>query len=496
MADRTAKLRLGGFVAAALAALTGLTVLFGGAPQVFSNRARYLVTFGEAPGVGPGIPVRKSGVRIGEVSALDLDPDTGQVRVTVQVDKKYLPRTNEDATIFRGLLSGDTSVDFVPKTGPDGQPVSTRGDVIPPDSEIQGVTPINPNQLVRQASGVLPTAQESMARILASVERFERAVPRVEKAFDEMGALARSGREFVPEMRRTNEKVQELLAFADDPRDPQGQQVTLKQTLAEVRDFLRTARPLVEDLRRIVRENEKDIGGTMRAIRGTAEGLSDILNPDNRKVIAELLKNVQAASGDLPRVVQLLAGVLGEGDKVVRQFNARLAQLEGVLKSADTAFRGIESAIQGFGAVGGAGGAFGSINSAAGQLEKTLIDVRELLRVVGRADGTLQKVIYDPSLYNNLNDAAVSLSRTLMRAEKAAADLQVFADKIARRPEVIGVGGAVRPSAGLKESPAAPLPGGPIAPTPIHPVGQVVPSYRIPQPPAGSASPPSDLPPK
>ena len=34
----------------------------------------------------------------------------------------------------------------------------------------------------------------------------------------------------------------------------------------------------------------------------------------------------------------------------------------------------------------------------------------------------------------------------------------MFADKIARRPELLGVGGAVKGNSGLKESPLAPLP--------------------------------------
>jgi phospholipid/cholesterol/gamma-HCH transport system substrate-binding protein len=39
------------------------------------------------------------------------------------------------------------------------------------------------------------------------------------------------------------------------------------------------------------------------------------------------------------------------------------------------------------------------------------------------------------------------------RFDRILRDFEVFADKIARHPESIGVGGAVRPSAGLKESP-------------------------------------------
>ena len=100
-----------------------------------------------------------------------------------------------------------------------------------------------------------------------------------------------------------------------------------------------------------------------------------------------------------------------------------------------------------------------------------------------RPDGTLQRVLADPSLYNNLNESAASAARVLARAEKIARDLEVFSDKVARRPEVLGVGGAVRPSAGLKESPLAPTPQpppptvGPIA-APIPPVPGGVTSFK------------------
>lgn len=487
MADRSAKLRLGGFVAIALAAVAGLTVLFGGAPRLFTGggRAKYTVTFAEAPGIDAGTPVRKSGVRIGEVTGLEIDEQTGTVRVSLSVDRKYVPREKEEVTIGRTLLNGDTSIDIQPKAGPDGLPVSVRGDAIPEGTEIPGITPINPSQLVRQASGVLPSAQESMARMLASVERFERAVPKIEKAFDEISGLARSGREFVPELRRTNEKVQTLLAFADDPADPD-RGTTVKQTLEELREFLKTARPLVEDIRRIVRTNETDFNGTVKAVRNTADALNDLFNPANRKNIADLLKNLGDASGNLGRVLVLAASFLTEAERIGQQLNKQLAQLDPVLKSADDAFKAAASAAKNIDAATkplgeNAGPLLQNASVAADQLAKTLAEVRQTVQTLNRGDGTAARLLSDPALYNQLNESAVTLTRTLQRAERVAADLQVFADKIARRPESIGVGGAVRPNTGLKESPTAPLPGGPFPPTPLPPT----PSYR-----------PSDLPPR
>jgi phospholipid/cholesterol/gamma-HCH transport system substrate-binding protein len=73
MAERRVGFRLGVFVAGSFIALTGLAILFGGTPHLFVNRVKYTLLFPEAPGIAPGTPVRKSGVRIGEVQSLDLD---------------------------------------------------------------------------------------------------------------------------------------------------------------------------------------------------------------------------------------------------------------------------------------------------------------------------------------------------------------------------------------------------------------------------------------
>jgi phospholipid/cholesterol/gamma-HCH transport system substrate-binding protein len=431
--ERSSKLKLGGFVAASLAGLTGLVVLFGGAPRLFDNRARYVVIFGEAPGINAGTPVRKSGVRIGEATALDLDPATGKVRVSIAVDRKYLPRENEEATIFRGLFTNDTSLDFVPKTNAEGQPVTAFGEEIPPNTEIAGVTPINPNQLVKQASGVLPSATESMDRILKSVQAFEKSLPKIERAFDEFGAFSKSGREFLQDERNG-----------------------VRPAIEDIRDFAKTAKPMVEDFRRMLKVNEEDINRTVRAVRVTSEGLGDLLNDDNRKAISASLKNLQTASDDLGKTIKLVAITLDQADKT-------LVTISSAAKNVDAATKPLAQ---------NADVIMKNISTAAEQLSQTLVEVRTALAFLNRSDGTLQKVLGDPSLFNNLNDSAASLNRTLKQAEKIAQDLQVFSDKIARRPEIIGVGGALRPSNGLKDSPGTSY-GPRISPSPLE-----VPSFK------------------
>ena len=114
-----------------------------------------------------------------------------------------------------------------------------------------------------------------------------------------------------------------------------------------------------------------------------------------------------------------------------------------------------------------------SVTDSAEQLSKALAEVRLLLQTFGKGNGSIQKLLTDPTVYQNLDGAAGSLARVMGRAEKITRDLEVFADKIAHRPELIGVGGALRPSSGLKDLP-----------------GTSLPAYRTDWPPALPARPP------
>jgi ABC-type transporter Mla subunit MlaD len=475
MSDRRLKLRLGLFVAGTLGVLAGLVILFGGAPHIFASKARYTVVFAEAPGVGVGTPIRKSGVRIGEVTALDLDPSSGQVRITIAVDPKFVPRKNEDATITRGLLSGDTAIDFLPRIGEDGLPMN-RGDPLPPGSEIVGVPPVTARSLLGPASGVIATAQTSLDRIVKSFEQLEKAGPKIEKAAEEIAMLSRDIRLFLPEVRKTNERLQRLIggdpvprangangnlvgAFppaAADPADELPDDNNIRGMIRDIRALIRSAQPAVDDIRGTIRRIEPDLTAAAKSARATfdrgqaaADALNDVLSPENRKQLAALLKNLNDIGANILRFSAALQTLAEEAQTTVRNFDRRTALTADVLADIRAITQPLAQRAEPLSR---------DIAESAANLNKALTEVRELLRVFGRENGTVQKLLTDQGLYQSLDAAAVSLARVLARAEKIARDLEVFADKVARRPELIGVGGAIRGSSGLKDSPYAPLP--------------------------------------
>src|SRR5438552_801324 len=96
---RALRFGLGAFVLVALPLLAGLILMFGGAPSFFRRSSTYTVRFTDAQGISPGTPVRRSGVRIGEVREVRLDDSTGLVYVTIAIEPDHPIYHNETPTL-------------------------------------------------------------------------------------------------------------------------------------------------------------------------------------------------------------------------------------------------------------------------------------------------------------------------------------------------------------------------------------------------------------
>jgi ABC-type transporter Mla subunit MlaD len=481
MADRALRMRLGLFAGGTLAALAGLVVLFGGAPQVFSTATKYSILFPEAPGIVAGTPIRKSGVRVGQVTAIELDPQTGLVRVRVSIDPQYPPRKSEEANITRGLLSGDSAIDFLPKLDEKTRQPVPRGDEWPAGSDIPGVPPLTPRSVINQDT--IANFQQSIDRItkvFEKLEKLEKLGPKLETAVEEAGGLFKDVRGFVPELRSTNRRIQYLLgpdpaapvppkrdgpvvpigytALAQPPVPPAAEP-NLKELIRDAQEALRAIKPVADDIRATFKRLEPDIAAAVKGARTAIDGVNDVLSPENRKQFSELIKNINGVASTVVKFAAALGTVLDQAEKTLKNLDAQVGLVIGDVRAVTRPLAArAENLVK-------------SVSDSADELNRLLTEVRGVVSTFAKENGSLQKLITDPTVYRNIDDATASLARILSRSEKIARDLEVFADKVARRPELIGVGGALRPSAGLKEVPG-------------------VPSYRPEWPPATSARPP------
>uniref|UniRef100_A0A7C2P0P5 MCE family protein n=1 Tax=Schlesneria paludicola TaxID=360056 RepID=A0A7C2P0P5_9PLAN len=92
------------------------------------------------------------------------------------------------------------------------------------------------------------------------------------------------------------------------------------------------------------------------------------------------------------------------------------------------------------------------LESSLTSLDSLLGELNQLAHAVNTPNGSVQKFAADPALYENLNRSAQSLAILLKNLDPVLTDLREFSDKIARNPELLGVGGAMRPSSGLRDT--------------------------------------------
>lgn len=86
------------------------------------------------------------------------------------------------------------------------------------------------------------------------------------------------------------------------------------------------------------------------------------------------------------------------------------------------------------------------INASVGKIDEVIGGVREFSQSLSRfqtGDGTLGKLLNDPDLYRNVNDAAANIRALSVQLKPLVNDLRMFADSIARDPGQLGVRGAM-----------------------------------------------------
>jgi ABC-type transporter Mla subunit MlaD len=502
MNDQAIRFRLGIFVLASVIVLAVLTTLFGGFPSYFRKADTYTIIFENAQGVSPGTPVLRSGVKIGEVRSVQLDNDTGQVRVVIAVEDGYYLRRGDRATLQRNVLGGDTSIVFLPLGPGEGQgpaeesqqpgkankPPEEQKKVerIPPGAELRGYNPPDPSLLLQKLADLIGPAEEMLGEVRRVFRQIDKSSPLFREALEGFRDLTRSAREMAPELKKTNAELSELARAArntlpgldkttDELRElakaVRGAVPSFEKTGDEIRQLAKATRDVIPEFRRtneeaqaavrtwgrvgertdvLLQTNEKAITRSLEQMQDVLKRTSDVLGDENLRNLRDTLRNVRLGSERLDSIAR-------GTDETLKETRVALRQLTESLRKVDIILTDIQNLSGPFGEK--MPGVFKNVDESTQKLNLVLTDVRDLLRAVASNDGTVQRLLSDPSLYNNVNDAACMVTRMLPRVDQILRDINIFADKLARHPEAIGLGGVVRPGSGLKEAPAAAYPG-------------------------------------
>lgn len=253
MNERVMQFRIGMFVIVAGLVLTMLIVWFGESPTLLRDHAFVTVRYDEAPGVAEGIPVRKSGIRVGEVASIAFDERPNQpdgVLVTLSLDRKYPIKEGSVPRITRSLI-GDVAIDLLPGSGPGRLKTSDRPQNAP---VIEGTVAPDPSKALAAAT----QAFEKVGDTLKTIDAAANGIAQVTKSADKLNSFLTTW-------------------------DVAGQRLTSAS----------------EGIDRFIRTNENDMRPMVSNLREVSEKLNTTLDPATRDALKTGIGQFSAASAKL-----------------------------------------------------------------------------------------------------------------------------------------------------------------------------------------------------
>jgi phospholipid/cholesterol/gamma-HCH transport system substrate-binding protein len=364
----------------------------------------------QAPGVDTNTPVRKNGILIGRVKAIE-DKDAG-VLLKAEIDGNR-PLYADYEPHIRTTVLGDATVDFLPRRPTTGaQPV--------PDGTIfQGR--VDPNPF------------DSLAQLGDLKEEFGAASRSLAHAGDEVTRLAS----------RINE------AFGDEGPGTEGRVKRLLDTTERaMNQFAQT----LQSVNQIIGDEPiaatQPVGAAQPPFN--AQRPIDPTTPPNTQPppTTPIPGGMPPADGQQMR--QRIRQGLDELPDAIHEFRATMKESRTVLQSAERNFKNLETFTEPLGAKGPE--ISEAILRTVSGLDQVLTDFGAVARAVNNRQGTVGRLIHDDQVYENANRLMFNANKVLgdidqlmFNLKPILADARILMDKIATEPGRI-ISGAIKPS--------------------------------------------------
>ena len=203
---------------------------------------------------------------------------------------------------------------------------------------------------------------------------------------------------------------------------------------------------------------EPDLAGAVESIRTAGEGISrlsagieDLLpkTDEEREKFSRLLTEFRTALEGITKTTTAINNIVGD-PKVQENVRIGADKLREIIENAGPIVAKFEETVE---LVNGTLANLKHISDPSGELAgmiRNMLDVldqtfREALTFVeslNRSDGTLNQLVENPELYQNLNRTVASMEELMRQLRPILDDVRIFTDKIARDPGRLGVRGA------------------------------------------------------
>jgi phospholipid/cholesterol/gamma-HCH transport system substrate-binding protein len=183
---------------------------------------------------------------------------------------------------------------------------------------------------------------------------------------------------------------------------------------------------------------------------GSSDGRFDRLLSKTEKSLDLLQKTMTSFDsiiGD-PETNAHLRQSIAELPKTLKQMEDALTLVQRTSSRAEKNLENLEGFTKPLGERGEA--LINNADQSVRRLDELLAQMQQFSRQLNSREGSLGQLMYNPQLYQNLNEAANNVNDLSHQLKPILNDVRAFSDKIARHPELLGVKGAMQSSTGIK----------------------------------------------
>ena len=216
----------------------------------------------------------------------------------------------------------------------------------------------------------------------------------------------------------------------------------MKKTNEEYQAAARNWSKAGENITATLTRNEERLAKAADTFSDASARLGKAFSDDNQKNLSEAIKNFGAGTANLESVMKNVDELAKDSRQVLQRVDQSFRLFNLVVGNLQTASQPWAER---------SGSIAKNLDEGAAGLNRMLTDSRQLFRVLGDGEGSLKMLLSDPSLFNHLNDAACMVTPYLPRLDRMLRDMEIFADKVARHPEILSASASSKPSTGLKK---------------------------------------------
>lgn len=336
---------IGLFTLLVVASAFGFVYWFSGGDRGQARQAVRIVFSGSVSGLSKGSSVLFNGIRVGEVTEINLLPeDPRRVVSVVEVDRNTPVRTDTRARLEYQGLTGVAQIAFVggeptspPLAAGPGQPLPT---IFADRSDFQDLVETARN-IARRADDVLGRVERVIAdnegsvnRTFQNVERFSQALgdnaAGIDRFLEQVGQAAERIGPLAEKLETLAGNIDEVVRSVDRTK--------VAQIVENVDSF---AKALGEN-RQVISETLKDAGSLVKRLNEAAPKLdtaladvSNVAKAVDPEKLGRTIDNVDRFAQSLGRTGGDVEKTVTEARQMVEKLNKSADRVDGVLKAAE-----------------------------------------------------------------------------------------------------------------------------------------------------------------